>query len=602
MVGKTALVFGATGISGIAAIEALLNDSSYSRIIAISRRPVERECVEHIPIDLIHSTPAEIADALDAGGAGSSTHVFFYAYIDSKNTDEQNAVNNQLFERSIEGVSMACTRLSHFHLQTGYKYYMPAFTAEKFPPLPFREDAERQSHVRDFFYYYQEDKLKEVSERCGWKWSVSRPCAITGFSKGNWMSVAVTMALYIFACREFGEHLHFPGPLLCYSMDYDNSTASNNAEFQLHCAEHANNQAFNIHDGQPYQFNTLWPKVAGYFGMEVPSPPAEDLQVKEGEFLKVAFSVQNWANKHREDFPALVHKYNLDPHTFEYANWSSIEILAGLPFPTIASLEAARSIGWTKSIDTYADGYKEMHQLPKICIPPNTSFKEAYIDGNVLFLSKQQHIDLSMINHHHIITRCVDELFVLLYLHNERRLKLIQSFTKKSLNCRCILHIKTVSEDDAKWLLKKMMKWFHLSNVDYKRVCAYGMAGEYNNVLLSDQVDQTSKFSLESKSMSQVTCNASMSTLSLQSRSSISTIASVGSISTHSPTNIPYKRSKSDSTSQPRHPNLVCFSGQKSLHQERSIASLSDNVKPPFLRSISSPNQQELDRCRSVAL
>ncbi|TIA78762.1 hypothetical protein E3P98_03682 [Wallemia ichthyophaga] len=218
-----------------------------------------------------------------------------------------------------------------------------------------------------------------------------------------------------------------------------------------------------------------------------------------------------------------------------------------------------------------------MHQLPKICIPPNTSFKEAYIDGNVLFLSKKQHIDLSMINHHHIITRCVDELFVLLYLHNERRLKLIQSFTKKSLNCRCILHIKTVSEDDAKWLLKKMMKWFHLSNVDYKRVCAYGMAGEYNNVLLSDQVDQTSKFSLESKSMSQVTCNASMSTLSLQSR-------------------------KSDSTSQPRHPNLVCFSGQKSLHQERSIASLSDNVKPPFLRSISSPNQQELDRCRSVAL
>lgn len=223
--------------------------------------------------------------------------------------------------QSVEGVSQACPDLSKFHLQTGYKYYMPAFTAEKFPPRPFREDAERQSHVRDFFYYHQEDKLKEVAERCDWSWTVSRPCAITGFSKGNWMSVAVTMALYVFGCREFGEQLHFPGPMLCYVMDYDNSTASNNAEFQLYCVEHAHNQAFNIHDGQPYQFSNLWPKLAEYFGVAVPKPPAQDVDVKEDELLKVVHSVKEWAEMHKEDFPKLVQKYNLDPHTFEYANW-----------------------------------------------------------------------------------------------------------------------------------------------------------------------------------------------------------------------------------------------------------------------------------------
>lgn len=246
-----------------------------------------------------------------------------------------------------------------------------------------------------------------------------------------------------------------------------------------------------------------------------------------------------------------------------------------------------------------------MHQLPKICIPPSTDYAEAYIDNTVLYLNSLQYIDLSMINHHYIITRCVDELFVLLYLHNERRLKLIQSFTKKALNCRCVLHIKTVSEDDAKWLLKKMMKWFHLSNVDYKRVCAYGMAGEYNNIVLSsDVVDEgvplADQMSQASEATSQVlSTNASMSTQSIQTHSSN---FSLRSLSSRSLTNIPYKRSKSDSTTQPRHTNLVCFSGQKSLHQERSIASLSENVKPPFLRSISSPNQQELDRCRSIAL
>ncbi|TIA87629.1 hypothetical protein E3P99_03062 [Wallemia hederae] len=161
-----------------------------------------------------------------------------------------------------------------------------------------------------------------------------------------------------------------------------------------------------------------------------------------------------------------------------------------------------------------------MHQLPPICIPPSTAFAEAYIEDRVLYLNNQQLIDLSMINHRHIITRCEEELFVLLYLHNERRLKLIQSFTTKTLNCRCILHIKTVSVQDAKWLLKKMMKWFNLSNVDYKRVCAHGMAGEYNNVTLNSEAVATepaikpqSPTSEENSQLSNVlSTDASMST------------------------------------------------------------------------------------------
>ncbi|TIA87628.1 hypothetical protein E3P99_03063 [Wallemia hederae] len=369
---EVALVFGATGISGIAAIEALKGDATYGRIIAISRRPVEVEGVEHVPIDLINSSIEEIAGHLKNGGAGSATHVFFYAYIDSEDLEEQSAINNKLFSNSIHAIKDACPRLTNFHLQTGYKYYMPGFAAEKFPPLPFREDAHRQGHVREFFYYFQEDVLKEVAEECGWNWTVSRPCAILGVSKGNWMSCAVSMALYVFASKEFGEELTFPGPLACYNIDYDNSTASNNAAFQLYCVKHARNRAFNISDGKPSQFNTTWPKIAGYFGAKLPEPVAQDVEVKEGEQLKVVHSVKEWAEKHREDFPKLAAKYSLDPKTFEYANWSSLDILAGMPFPIVGSLDAARSIGWTKSVDTYEDGYaacfdrmKEMNLLPK---------------------------------------------------------------------------------------------------------------------------------------------------------------------------------------------------------------------------------------------
>ncbi|TIB71843.1 hypothetical protein E3Q23_03623 [Wallemia mellicola] len=241
---KIALVFGATGISGIAVIDVLLKDSSYERVIGISRRPIDRKGVVHISIDL-------------DGGADTSTRVLFYA--DSQDIQEQNSVNNKLFVKSISAVSKACPNLKSFHLQTGYKYYMPGFKAEEFPPLPFKEDSKRQAHVHNFFYYHQEDKLAAVTEDHGWNWTVSRPCAIPGYSKGNWMSVSVTVALYAFGCKEFDEKLHYPGPLVCYDMGYDNSTAKNNAEFQLYAVENAHNRAFSISYGKPYQFSTLWP-------------------------------------------------------------------------------------------------------------------------------------------------------------------------------------------------------------------------------------------------------------------------------------------------------------------------------------------------------
>ncbi|EIM19105.1 hypothetical protein WALSEDRAFT_23067, partial [Wallemia mellicola CBS 633.66] len=168
--------------------------------------------------------------------------------------------------QSISAVSKACPNLKSFHLQTGYKYYMPGFTAEEFPPLPFKEDSKRQAHVHNF-YYHQEDKLAAVTEDHGWNWTVSRPCAIPGYSKGNWMSVSVTAALYAFGCKEFDEKLHYPGPLVCYDMGYDNSTAKNNAEFQLYAVENAHNRAFSInmvnrinsaHSGHRLQHNSVW--------------------------------------------------------------------------------------------------------------------------------------------------------------------------------------------------------------------------------------------------------------------------------------------------------------------------------------------------------
>lgn len=201
-------------------------------------------------------------------------------------------------------------------------------------------------------------------------------------------------------------------------------------------------------------------------------------------------------------------------------------------------------------------------------------------------LNKRQCIDLSMIDQRHIVTRWADELFILLYLHNERRLRIIQSFTTKPLDCRCILHIKTMTETTAKDLLRRFTKWFNIRSVDYRRVCAYGKVGEYNNMKESYTLTPPSSI-ITSTGQWSIHGSASPAYTVVTSSSSSYT------------TPIPYKRSSTDNNG--RRTNLLTFSGQQSLHQ-RSSNSMSEDVKPPFLRSISSPNQHELDKCRSIGL
>lgn len=106
--------------------------------------------------------------------------------------------------------------------------------------------------------------LKLASANHGWNWIVTRPNFILGFSKGNFMSLATTIALYATARKSLGEPLTFPGTEATYRLEYDFSTASNNARFQLAAAtnENAYHRAFNISDGAPLTWEVLWPRIA----------------------------------------------------------------------------------------------------------------------------------------------------------------------------------------------------------------------------------------------------------------------------------------------------------------------------------------------------
>ena len=147
------------------------------------------------------------------------------------------------------------------------KYYGVHRGGTYLAPTPFKESSPR--HRGHNFYYTQEDLLRTHSQRNNWTYIITRPNFIVGVSKGNFMNLAVTIALYATICKEEGKPFKFPGNKTMWNNLADMSAARNNARFQMFVAEKGRELAvedggavFNIHDGDKIRFKDLWPKIA----------------------------------------------------------------------------------------------------------------------------------------------------------------------------------------------------------------------------------------------------------------------------------------------------------------------------------------------------
>jgi hypothetical protein len=95
-------VFGATGVSGIACLKALLKTttSEYKSILAVSRRAPELDTkdnrVKHVKVDLMDSVDSIAAGLREAGGA-DAVHGFFYSYIEKDEEEDLVETNRKLF-------------------------------------------------------------------------------------------------------------------------------------------------------------------------------------------------------------------------------------------------------------------------------------------------------------------------------------------------------------------------------------------------------------------------------------------------------------------------------------------------------------------------
>jgi nucleoside-diphosphate-sugar epimerase len=160
----------------------------------------------------------------------------------------------------------------HVALVTGLKHYLGPFEAYAksgtLPDTPLRESQPRLP--LDNFYYAQEDEVYAAAARDRFTWSVHRPHTIIGQAVGNAMNLGTTLAVYATICKEAGRPFQFPGSAAQWNGLSDVTDARMLAKQLVWAADTdaAKNEAFNIVNGDVFRWSWLWPKLAGWFGVE----------------------------------------------------------------------------------------------------------------------------------------------------------------------------------------------------------------------------------------------------------------------------------------------------------------------------------------------
>ena len=271
-----ALIVGATGLSG-SYTGCHLKENGWT-VVTVSRSAVDIDWSDrHIAADLTDA--AQSAEALAA--ASDVTHVCYCSWSRQANEDENVRVNALMMRNLFDGIVEAPVR--HAALVTGLKHYLGSFDdyAKVTPYTPFLESSPRLPGPN--FYYAQEDVLFEMAEKRGFTWSVHRPHTMIGFVVGNYMNMAVTLAVYASICKHSGRLFVYPGSPQQYNAVTDVTDARLLAE-QLHWAAttpEAANMPFNTANGDVFRWTWLWQQIADYFGIEAAEYPGHPTPLEE---------------------------------------------------------------------------------------------------------------------------------------------------------------------------------------------------------------------------------------------------------------------------------------------------------------------------------
>lgn len=381
MASPHALVFGASGISGYALCNLLLqypNSTTFSKVTGLTNRPINR-ADWLIPED----SRLQIASGIDltkpvtevvavlrekVADIQTVTHVYFTAYIQTPDFDSLREVNTTIIRTAILAVEETCPDLETVILQTGGKGYgfeFPEIVSIK-PPMQEANPRIPDPYDKNIFYYTQYDFLASQSKGKRWTFTETRPDGIIGYVPGkNFMNLAQGIAIYLSLKKLVdgdGTIVPFPGSeksWLCKHSDTHQDVLARMEIFaSLHTEECGQGQSFNCaNEDEPVQWKDVWPRLCAYFGLNGSGPDSKALPVEE--FVKLNKGRLVSANGFkREDVVAA-------------QNWPFVHfMLVQSDFDRWYSLEKARSIGFTDKIDTAESYIRSFEKMRKVYIIP----------------------------------------------------------------------------------------------------------------------------------------------------------------------------------------------------------------------------------------
>jgi nucleoside-diphosphate-sugar epimerase len=116
--------------------------------------------------------------------------------------------------------------------------------------------------------------LSQFQRGKGWHWNAIRPGVVGSAVPGNAMNLALSIALYASLCKALGLPLRFPGSEQAWHSIVDHTDAGLLAEATLWAATSpaAQNQAFNVNNGDIWRWSELWPRIARWFELDSAPP------------------------------------------------------------------------------------------------------------------------------------------------------------------------------------------------------------------------------------------------------------------------------------------------------------------------------------------
>jgi nucleoside-diphosphate-sugar epimerase len=329
---KKALVVGALGVTGRAALNHLVSRGDWE-VVGISRRSPEFETSAlFVAVDLLDRVSLEA----QLERIGDITHIFYAALHPAGNFFGEVGPNLAMLTNTVETVERFSSKLRKVILVEGVKYYGAHLGPFK---TPARETDPR--HMAPNFYYDQEDYLKERSSKREWSWTALRPSCICGFAVGNPMNIATTIAVYSVLCKELKVHFRFPGSTAAYHGIIEMTDAELLARAMVWAAENdqCDAQAFNVTNGDFNRWENLWPRIADFFNIEYAKPQCLPL----AQFMSDKAPV----------WEALVKKHQLLDYPFkDVAGWAFGDAIFNLEYDVMSDTNKLRRFGFHEWVDT----------------------------------------------------------------------------------------------------------------------------------------------------------------------------------------------------------------------------------------------------------